>query len=271
MQLRNHGAIVSKRDAFMIDPRKIKVEKGFNVRDLQTPYALDNLEQLKLSIIQNGVLKPIEIRLEGEDIYITDGHRRLAAVLAAIKEGHDIVAIPALAEDKKVDEAQRTLNLAIANDGVPLTPMERAQVVRRLANFGWSRAMIAERMGYKSENPVIAMEQLLAAPAEIKTMVDTGQVSATTAARVMKNSSTPAKATATLTKAADVAAKAGKKKVTDAHINEASNIETLPASKMRFLTDGLRRIANMSETDQVSTAIRHAKKALQAAGLKLTF
>jgi hypothetical protein len=53
-------------------------------------------------------------------------------------------------------------------------------------------------------------------------------------------------------------------------MNEARGIETLPASRMKFLIDGLRRIVNLSETESVTVAVRHAKKALLAAGLPLT-
>ena len=68
MQLRDHTAVQSKRDYFTVDPRELKIDATYNVRDLTSLETRAHIEDLKASIAVNGVRVALEVRLEGEDI-----------------------------------------------------------------------------------------------------------------------------------------------------------------------------------------------------------
>ena len=131
-QLRDHDAIQAKRDFFMVDPRKLSVDPTYNVRDLTTPDAREGLDELKAMVRADGVQVPLVVRLIGDDLTIVQGHRRHTVVMELIAEGEDIKAIPAIAEAKGVNDADRTFDLLRSNSGQPLAPLEIAEVVKRL-------------------------------------------------------------------------------------------------------------------------------------------
>ena len=53
----------------------------------------------------------LEVRIDGEDLFVVAGHRRLAAVMAAIAEGQEITAIPVVPEPKGMNDVERTIGL----------------------------------------------------------------------------------------------------------------------------------------------------------------
>lgn len=180
-QLRDHEAIQAKRDFFMVDPRKLTIDPCYNVRDLDAPAAKERLAELKESIRSDGVQIPILVRLVGEDMVIVQGHRRHRAVSELIAEGEEIRAIPAIAEAKGVNDADRTFDLLRSNSGEPLAPLEIAEVIRRLINFGWTEAQIAQRRGWRSTQTVTNYLSMLGMSEEMKGHVRDGHVSATLA------------------------------------------------------------------------------------------
>lgn len=245
MQLRDHPAIASKRDFFTVDPRLLKIQDGYNVRDLTTPQAVTALTDLKRSIIANGVRVPLEVRIDGEDLIIVAGHRRHAAVMAAIGEGHEIIAIPVIPEPKGMNEIERTLSLVVSNSGVPLTPIEIAEVIRRLIAFGWPNAQIAARLGWKSAQTVTHYISLLGADAEVQSLVRSGEVAVSTVAKVVKTDG--AKAGETLRKALDLAKASGKTKVTAKSIAAAKGQFSPTPSDIQILIAALREIVREPE------------------------
>lgn len=265
MQLRDHEAVVTKRDMFNIAPGKIKIEKGYNVRDLDTPEAKEKLAELKASIIANGVLQPVTVRVEGEDVYLVAGHRRLVAVDEAIMEGHEILTIPAIAEGKTVNEVERVLHLVTSNSGEPLTALETAEVVRRLYAFGWDRQQVAKRFG-KSAQAIANYETLLGASEEVREMVRSGEVAPSTATAVVKKEGK--KAGETLKKAKKEAKTKGKKKgkVTARAVAKSKGKSPLSSSQVEVLLSGLRKLATKSscEVDR-----EKANKLLHSLGLSV--
>ncbi len=191
MQFRDHPAVQGKRDMYPVDPRKLKVDDAYNVRDMQAKETRDHVAWLKASIIAGGVHTPLEVRLDGKNIFVVAGHCRLAAVLEAIGEGHEIKTVPCIPEPKGTDEIDRTVNLVISNSGKPLAPLEMAKVVKRLDGYGWSAKQIAERLGWKSVNSVKQHLEMLALPEPVKQHIRAGTVSATTARHLAKSDLTP--------------------------------------------------------------------------------
>jgi ParB-like chromosome segregation protein Spo0J len=184
----------------MLDPRVLKTRPLWNVR-IPTPALEEANVELKASIKANGVLEPLTVVVEGEDVIITNGHRRHAMVMELIAEGVEIVGVPARTEDKRANEEDQVLSMITRNSGLPLTPLEKGDVFRRLECYGWSEDRIAERAG----TTVATVKRLLAlssAPRDLRGMVETGRVSATMAAKTIKEEG-PDKAAKKLRKAAE--------------------------------------------------------------------
>jgi len=186
MKLREHGAIVSKFDAFRVDPRSLEVEPGFNIRNLDSSDAREALDLLKASIKVDGVQVALEVRLVDDRLVIVSGHRRHRAVMELIAEGNDIATVPAVAEPRLINDAERTLRQITLNSGEPLSPLDKAEGIRRLLNFGWSREKIQAKLGYKSVQTISNYELLLSAPAVVHEAVSAGEISASEATAMVR-------------------------------------------------------------------------------------
>ena len=208
MQFRDHEAVKGKRDSYPVDPRFLKIDPAYNVRDMQDPETIAHVRWLADSIKENGVKVPLEVRLDGEDIYVVAGHCRHAGTMLAISEGAEIETVMVIPEPKGTNEVERTLNLVTSNSGLRLTPLATAEVVRRLIAYGWTNEAIAKRLGWKSVATVENAVVLMGAAPEVKEMVRSGAVSASTASKVVKKEGS--KAGATL-KAAAAVSKSGDK------------------------------------------------------------
>jgi hypothetical protein len=64
--------------------------------------------------------------------------------------------------------------------------LEKAEVIRRLLNFGWSREKIQVRFGYKSVQTINNYELLLSAPAIVHDAVSNGEISASEATAMVR-------------------------------------------------------------------------------------
>jgi ParB/RepB/Spo0J family partition protein len=186
MMLRDHPGVQGKRDAYPFDPRMLKIDPSYNVRDLSTPEAKDKLAELKESIRANGVKVPLEVRFDGTDVYVVSGHRRHAAVMELIAEGEPIETVLTIHEAKGTNDAERVLNLVTSNSGEPLKPLEVAEVVRRLVAFGWDNTQIAKRLGWKSASSVNQYLDMLALPEGVKEHVRRDEISASLARKIAK-------------------------------------------------------------------------------------
>lgn len=164
-------------DVFHVDPRAIIVIEGFNTRQ-----DYGEIDELKESIIANGVKVPLRGYKEGESYYLNDGHRRLKAVMKAIEEGADIARVPFITEKKKTMEEQ-IFDILIFNDGKPLTPLELGETYKRLQVYGYNFTEIAKKIG-KTVKHVSDMITVANSSKEIKDEINEGLVSATLVAEV---------------------------------------------------------------------------------------
>ncbi len=172
----------TKRGSLMlIDPNNIIVEKNFNERE-----DYGNLQELADSIKRLGQLEPARgYKKHGEEKFIlTDGHRRLAAIKLAIKQGAKIPYL-ALVHGSK-NPVDRLYEMAITGLGKkPLEPMEEARIYSRLKNAGEKVEEIAIKSG-KSLPHIYSRIQLLDLDSEIQTMISKNEVSPTTALHVIR-------------------------------------------------------------------------------------
>jgi ParB-like chromosome segregation protein Spo0J len=195
MRLREHPAIKPGRnDILDCDPRKIKIQDGYNVRDLTTKEARAELDELKASVKQNGIITPLKVRFDGKDIWLVEGHRRLMVALELIDEhkqsggtdGLKIETIPIFPEARGTSEVDRDFGLETSNSGMRLKPLELANLIYRLKEVrGVPLPEIANRLG-KTLQSVKTTLALRAMPEAAKQNVRDGKMSATLAAKLQK-------------------------------------------------------------------------------------
>jgi ParB family chromosome partitioning protein len=198
--------IAKRTDAYNIDPRKITVDPTYNVR-IDGPELEEANAILYASLKANGLVTPLRVRIEGENPVLVQGHRRLSQIMKLIEDGHPFETVQVLPEPRGTDEQTRTIDLITSNSGHPLSMLEKAEVFKRLLAFGWDAAKIAEKAGITPKQ-VGNILDLGAAPEAIKELVSSGQVSATTATKLVQSQG-GTQAAVTLAEAA--AASPGKK------------------------------------------------------------
>lgn len=199
-----------RKDLFYLDPRMLSVEEGFNVR-----IDYGDLEELKKSIIENGLKVPIRgYKVYGKNEYIVvDGHRRFMAVMMAIDEGSEIARVPFISEEKKTAE-ERNFEMIISNDGKPLSPLELGEVYKRLQNFGYSPSEISRKIG-KSVLHVIDMINVAGSSKEVKDAIKEGAISTTLVSKVKKSIKDQDEAEEVIKTTVEIKKEMGEGKVTD--------------------------------------------------------
>ena len=208
-----------RSDLYRMDPADLQVKEGWNVRDAET---LD-LQELKDSIRELGVKQPITVQVEKGVPYVTDGHRRYAAVMELISEGVEIKTVPVQVEDRFSNPADHIASMIVRNSGKPLTAIEQARVFKRLFDYGLTETEIAQKVG-KSRQWIVSMLELNAAPEELKKLVKTGKVTATLAQQTLAKEGGE-KAAETLTKAVKKAEAEGKSKATAKHVEKSAKVQ----------------------------------------------
>jgi ParB-like chromosome segregation protein Spo0J len=209
-----------RSDIFYVDPRELQIKAGWNCRDLSTIENRDHVRELAESIAEIGVVSPLTVFREGDKIYVSDGHCRLAATLYAIHEMKaPIASVPVKTEGRSANEADYVLRQIL--DGKPKTAFELGAVCKRLVGFGWTIAEIAKRSG-KSPSAINAALDLQGAAPEVQKMVASGRISASLAAKTVKAEGVAA--ADTLTKAIDHAKQRGSEKATARDIGEAPKV-----------------------------------------------
>lgn len=179
--LSNVSGYVSRRDLFYVDPRTINVIGGFNPRNDFT-----GEEELKISIINMGVLEPLEVRKTKDNILeLVDGERRLRATLKAIDEGHEIISIPVCLVPQATNEIDLLVRALTRNTGKPLTPVEEAQSFKRLVNYGWEVKKIAEFIG-RSVPYVYKRLELCGASKELEKAINDKEITIAEAQSIIK-------------------------------------------------------------------------------------
>lgn len=144
----------SNGNVIMVDPAKIQIVENYNVRDnFDTTNEPDDAA-LYGSILANGFQsdKPLVVRIIGTAIYLVAGHRRLAAVMQARKNGAVIKEVATILEGagqagKVRTDAERMADIVLSNSGKPLSLPEKAAILLRLRRYGWKDLQIAEKFG----------------------------------------------------------------------------------------------------------------------------
>lgn len=229
----------SSLDLWMVPRDQIRVLPGFNVRTRNAAYEA-HIKSIGESILANGYYKdkPLAGYVAREDganvIYLTDGHSRLEGVDYAIAKGAEIESLPVVTKPNGTSLEDLTVGLVVSNSGKQLEPIELAEVCKRLVGFGWDEAKIASKLGF-TKPYIIDLLNLLAAPKAVRSMVESGTVSAANAVETLKKHGE--KAAEVLKSAQEKAAESGKAKVTKKELKPKRDVVSEGVEFIRKLGD----------------------------------
>lgn len=198
-----------------IDPKIIKIDKGFNARNFESHENQEHVRGLADSIKAMGVQSPLIVRFKDGEFFLVDGESRLRAVKLLLKEGVEIKSVPAVQEQKNTSEETRVASLLSHNSGKRLNQIEQGEVFTRLKNYGWSDLEIAAKTGISTAH-VSNIMLLSAAPPAVKKQIVEGKVSSTLAIQTMREHGD--KAPDVLKDAVKNAEASGKDKATAKHV-----------------------------------------------------
>lgn len=174
-----------RKDLYMMDPALLCEDPGWNVRQ-DGEVLHGHIRELADSIKGVGVLEPLTVYLRDGKPYVTNGFCRLAAVRLAMEEGAEIKAVPVRVEDRSFNDADRVLSMITRNSGLPLTPLEKSAVVKRLLGYGWQKPDIVAKTGL-ALSYVNFLCSLAALDPEIQAQIARGELSADTALKAVQS------------------------------------------------------------------------------------
>jgi ParB family chromosome partitioning protein len=173
----------SKRDLFMIKPEDLTLVYD-KEHPLYDPRVEDDPpESMILNIMMNGVLQPINVRVNGDKIEVVAGRGRTKAALEAnrrlVAEGKPPLLMPCI--NKSGTDAD-LFGVMVSENEIRRedTMIVKGMKARKLLNLGYSHQQIAVIFGASRQ----AVENWLAAdelPQQIKDAVEAGEMSATVA------------------------------------------------------------------------------------------
>ena len=253
-----------KKDLFLVDPRNLRIEEGFNTR---TDYG--DIDALMNSIIENGVLVPLSGYKEGDFFVIVNGHRRFKAIQLALSLGNDIARVQFISGRKKTLE-ERIFDIVLTNDGKELSGLELGETYKKLLNFNYTIAEIAKKIGktYKHVSDMIIVAD---STKEVKTMIQDGNVSATLVAEVTAKVKDADMVTTIIKTASEKNTTTGKKKVTkkdiDLNFDIEKNIQPEQPTEKLYTLDEVKRLlikqidacANRVEDDDIRYVVATTK------------
>jgi len=181
-----HDGIVSRTNLYMVDPRMILIQDGWNPRD-QLFDSDQEKEEFKNSIRENGVLVPINVKKINDEIVLLNGQRRLTCTIELIEEGCEIVSVPCLFARNTISDTEAMILAFASNDGKRLTPLQEASAFNRLRNWGTTVSDIAKRVG-KSEAFVYRRLLLVDACVDLRTEIRDKNINLTVAEEIIKSS-----------------------------------------------------------------------------------
>jgi ParB-like chromosome segregation protein Spo0J len=204
-----------RTDVYHLDPAKITIVPNWNARK-DGPEKTAHVRWLADSIKERGVLEPLTVWIDGEEVKVSNGECRLLAVRLAIKEGAAIKTVPVRAEDRNSNEGDRLLTMIDRNGGKPLNALERADVIKRLIAYGWSKEEVGKKTGL-GLGQVDNLLTLASADPDLKKMIEEKKVSPSLVAKEVKAKGQEG-ARQSLTAAIKSAGEAGKPRATPKHL-----------------------------------------------------
>lgn len=177
------GFVKPGNNLFYFKPEKIKIVPGWNGR---TDFS--DLEELKSSIKEVGVLDPLIVRKTSENmIELVAGERRLRSVLELNKDGCSIASVPVIVRSSRINKIDLYIESVTENTGKPLAPIEEANSFKRLIAWGLTRQEISIKCGRSISHVRNRLELSDAVPA-VKKAVQEKAITAGSAQKIVKES-----------------------------------------------------------------------------------
>jgi len=195
----NETLTTKRTDLFLVDPRNCTIEAGFNVRK-----EYGDIKGLAKSVVQLGVVEPIVgYKVRNEDRYVmTDGHRRLTAVLLAFElHAQGVAGFEDISKIERIpmrsasaDPKERLYIMAVTGEKKKaLTDLEKAEMYARLIEFGKAEGKargeviedIKQRLGV-SQATVYNILKLNTLPEEIKAAIAKNEISGSTVVTIVR-------------------------------------------------------------------------------------
>lgn len=261
-------AKAAKGEPFMAPLDSINVYDDFNVRVTGTPASEEAMGELVQSIIANGFYnhKPLAVFVatdaDANVLYIKDGHRRFEAVSRAnariaelnavegaeqrpLIESLPVIASPAGSlEDMMIEMAQ-------SNTGAPLTMFEKGLLAKRLIDADMAKDDIAARLSM-TERHLNNVLLLASAPAKLRDLIVSDQITPTTGLKLMRDPKTAA------AKAADMVKASAAKGKTKAQPKDSATGPKMKTATVDF---------NFGQGDSIKTVLQNlAAKVREAVG-----
>jgi len=184
-KLRNYSeGGISRGDSFSAEPSLLIEEDGFNSRGAfaldywARPDVVAHIRGFAESYKAGRFVPPIVVIVRNGEILVRDGAHRRRGLMLAISEGAVIEKIHVV--EQKGDEAEQAKLVLTANDGRPLSPLERAVQYGKLTAWGWTVARIAKEVNRTSEH-VRTTLPLLELPIALKQLIAEDVIKATLA------------------------------------------------------------------------------------------
>lgn len=171
---------VGKKTNFMVDPRKVTFEDGFNGRPINDEHVRAMADSFKAG----ATFPDIEVRVADGAIVVVDGHHRVSAAMLAISEGAEIKMIGA--QHFRGNDADRVMLMITSQQGLPMTPLQLGVQYKKMRDvFGWEVSAIAARTG-KSGQHVKDCVALSETNTDVQAMITRGEVSAAVALKTAR-------------------------------------------------------------------------------------
>ncbi len=146
----------------------------------------DSIYEIADSLREVGVLHPVRVRKENDQLVVTDGERRTGgAQLIGLRE------IPVIIEERDLCPAEVIQHSLIANcQRKNLSGLEAARAIRALMKAtGWNASETAGKLGF-SNATVSRLLVLLSLPEAIQSQVEAGAIPPSTAYEIAKTKDT---------------------------------------------------------------------------------
>lgn len=186
---------VRRADAMKVRLEDLYEEPGFNLRT--EGEALETTIDLLAEFIGGGgTVPPLEVRPRADGgVWVVDGHRRRRALIkldtagrlprTPKKEDPSILEAWVAVTAFEGSDADRVARIISSQENEKLSPLELAEGYKRLKAFGWTVDQIAKKIG-KTRQHVEQVVTVGNANTDVQSLIAAGQVSATTAAQVVK-------------------------------------------------------------------------------------
>ena len=232
------GLAKGRSDIFRLAPEDITVKDGWNSRDFSDPDNIAHVQTIMESIRDIGILEPITVYWEDNQVVLENGETRLRAVMLLREEGVVFDTIPAQTSSRHASEADRIAAQMVRNSGKPFTVMEQSKVFTRLRELGWEYPAISDRVGLTVER-VRQITSLSTVGDDTLKSIQAGEISPTVVQRILAKTDSPDAADKAVKDAVDKAKAEGKSKAGPRHVAPAAKPQKKIAVDYRDLLERL--------------------------------